>query len=567
MKDFKLEIGKVLSEKIEDMKLDEILSLMEVPPNPEMGDYAFPCFKLAKVFRKAPNMIAQEIAEKIESNGVIKEIKVLGAYLNFFIDKSQLAKEVMEDVFSKNEKYGHNEDGKDKTVIVEFSSPNIAKPFHIGHIRTTVIGNALNNIYKANGYKTVAINHLGDYGTQFGKLIVAIKRWGNLDVIKENPIPELLKLYIKFHQVAEDEPQIEDEGRMWFKKLEDGDQEAYDLWTYIKDVSLLEFNRVYDMLGIKFDSYAGESFYSDKMPAVMEDMEKSGILKKSEGAEIVDLEEFGMPPALIRKSDGSTLYITRDITAAIYRKATYDFYKNIYVVGSQQKLHFEQWMKIVELMGNEWAKDCEHVQFGMVALEEGTLSTRKGKVVFLEDVLTKAIEKTKEVIMEKNPNLPDIEEVAKQVGIGAVIFQELFNNRIKDYTFSWDKTLTFEGETGPYVQYTHARACSVLRKADSDADLSKVDFSLLVDSDAINVIKEIQNMPNAVRAAIKKNEPHMVSRQVVDVAKAFNKFYHDNQIIVDDENVKNTRVALVKAVKITIQNALAILGMNSPERM
>lgn len=566
MRDFKLDLANILKENIEDMTIEEILELIEIPPNKDMGDYAFPCFKLAKVFRKAPNMIAQDLSENIDKKDLIKEIKPLGGYLNFFVNKELLVKEVLNDVFSKKEKYGHNTIGEGKNVVVEFSSPNIAKPFHIGHIRTTVIGNVINNIYKANGFNTIAINHLGDYGTQFGKLIVAIKRWGDLDVIKQNPIPELLKLYIKFHEVAENEPNLEDEARNWFLKLEQNDKEAYELWSYIKEVSLLEFNKVYDLLGIKFDSFAGESFYSDKMPAVIDEMNEKNILKDSQGAKIVDLEEFNMPPALIQKKDGSTLYITRDIAAAIYRKQTYDFYKNIYVVGSQQKLHFEQWMKVVELMGHKWSKDCLHVQFGMVALEEGTLSTRKGKVVFLEDVLNKAIEKTKEIINVKNPNLENIEEVSKQVGVGAVLFQELYNNRIKDYVFSWEKTLSFEGETGPYVQYAHARACSVLEKA-GEFDVSNIDYSYISNEDSINIIKEIQRLPEVVELSMKKCEPHHISRLAVDLAKAFNKFYHDNHINVEDKNLKNARLALVKAFKETLKNTLNLLGIEAPQKM
>lgn len=566
MRDFKLDLANILKENIEDMTIEEILELIEIPPNKDMGDYAFPCFKLAKVFRKAPNMIAQDLSENIDKKDLIKEIKPLGGYLNFFVNKELLVKEVLNDVFSKKEKYGHNSIGEGKNVVVEFSSPNIAKPFHIGHIRTTVIGNVINNIYKANGFNTIAINHLGDYGTQFGKLIVAIKRWGDLDVIKQNPIPELLKLYIKFHEVAQNEPSLEDEARNWFLKLEQNDKEAYDLWSYIKEVSLLEFNKVYDLLGIKFDSFAGESFYSDKMPAVIDEMNEKNILKDSQGAKIVDLEEFNMPPALIQKKDGSTLYITRDIAAAIYRKQTYDFYKNIYVVGSQQKLHFEQWMKVVELMGHKWAKDCLHVQFGMVALEEGTLSTRKGKVVFLEDVLNKAIEKTKEIINVKNPNLENIEEVSKQVGVGAVLFQELYNNRIKDYVFSWEKTLSFEGETGPYVQYAHARACSVLEKA-GEFDALNIDYSCISNEDSINIIKEIQRLPEVVELSMKKCEPHHISRLAVDLAKAFNKFYHDNHINVEDKNLKNARLALVKAFKDTLKNTLNLLGIEAPQKM
>ncbi len=566
MRDYKLDVANAIAQKVEELELEGILESIEVPPNKEMGDYAFPCFKLAKIFRKAPNMIAQEISEKIEKGEYIERAEPAGGYVNFFVNKSSMAKSVVDEVLSKGADYGKSDFGNGKKVIVEFSSPNIAKPFHIGHIRSTVIGNAIYKIYDAMGYDTVTVNHLGDYGTQFGKLIVAIKKWGDEKVIQENPIKELLKIYIKFHDEAEKEPSLEDEARMWFKKLEDGDEEAQRLWKWIRDVSLIEFGRVYDMLGIKFDSYAGESFYSDKMDRIVGIMEDKNILKKSEGADIVDLEEYSMPPALIRKSDGSTLYITRDIAAAVYRKEHYDFFKNIYVVASQQNLHFKQWFKVLELMGFDWAEECEHVPFGLVSLEEGTLATRKGRVVFLEDVLNKAVEKTTDIIKEKNPNLENIDQVARQVGIGAVIFQELYNNRIKDYTFSFDRTLSFEGETGPYVQYTHARSCSVLRKA-GGYDKDSIDYSVLAAADEFDLIKELEKMPKAVADACAKNEPHVVSRYVMDVAKAFNKFYHNNQIIIDDEKVKNARLALVDATRQAIKNSLTLLGVESPERM
>ncbi len=566
MIDFKKEITNILDEKISEMNFEEIQSMIEIPPNSDMGDFAFPCFKLAKVFRKAPNMIANDIVEAIGENSLFEKVDTAGAYINFTIDKKTFAKTVIDEVMEKGDMFGSVDLGEGKNVIVEFSSPNIAKPFHIGHIRTTVIGSALNNIYKFLGYNTIAINHLGDYGTQFGKLIVAIKAWGDRDVIELNPIPELLKLYIKFHEVAEEKTELEDEARMWFKKLEDEDKEATELWQWIRDVSLMEFNRVYGMLGIEFDSYAGESFYSDKMPSVLEQMREKNIMKKSEGAEIVDLEPFGMPPALITKKDGSSLYITRDIAAAIYRKNHYDFYKNIYVVGSQQNLHFNQWIKIIELMGNEWANDCIHVPFGMISLEEGTMSTRKGRVVFLEDVLNKAVEKTKEIIGNKNPNLEDKEKVAKDVGIGAVVFQELSNNRIKDYTFSWERTLNFDGESGPYVQYTHARASSLLRKTELDYK-NDIKFDLLSEKEAMELIRILNKFPDVVVDSARKNEPSVVTRYTIDLAQAFNKFYHDHPILVEDKELQKSRLALVDACRQTIKNGLKLIGVAAPERM
>ena len=466
MIDFKKEVVNTISNMEKSLDKEEIERLIEIPPSYDMGDYAFPCFKLAKTFRKAPNLIAKELAEKMGNNEYFEKIECAGPYLNFFINKNKLAETVLKEILDKKDTYGAKDVGKWRNIIVEFSSPNIAKPFHIGHIRTTIIGNSLYKICKFLGFNAIAINHLGDYGTQFGMLIAAYKKWGERDIIESDPINELLKLYVKFNAEAEKDESLRDEARYWFKELENGNEEAVELWQWIRDVSLKEFNKVYNLLNIKFDSYAGESFYSDKMGRVIEELEEKGLLKESEGAKIVDLEEYGMSPALIQKKDGSTLYITRDIAAAIYRKEYYDFYKNIYVVASQQNLHFKQLIKIVELLGYNWAKDCIHVPFGMVSLEDGTLSTRKGRVVFLEDVLNKAIEGAKEIIEKKNPNLENKEEIAKQVGIGAVIFQELFNSRIKDYVFTWDRTLSFEGETGPYVQYTHARASSLLKKGD-----------------------------------------------------------------------------------------------------
>ena len=566
MQDFKIAIANCLKEKIEDLTLEEIVALIEVPPNKEMGDFAFPCFKLAKVFRKAPNMIAADLAENIEAKGAISKVMPLGGYVNFFVNKSQLAETVINDVLTKKEKYGHTDLGQDKAVVIDFSSPNIAKPFHIGHIRTTVIGNALYKIYDSQGYNVVRVNHLGDYGTQFGKLIVAFKLWGSKEAVEANPIPELLKLYVKFHEEAEQKPEMEDEARAWFTKLENGDEEAKALWQWFRDESLKEFARVYDLLEIEFDSYAGESFYSDKMGVVIDQLKEKGLLVQSQGTNVVDLEQYNMPPALITKNDGSTLYMTRDLAAAIYRKNTYDFDKCIYVVGSQQSLHFQQLFKVLELMGYEWSKDLIHVPFGMVALEEGTMSTRKGRVVFLEDVLKQAVEKTKEIVLSKNPNAKNVEQIAKQVGVGAVVFQELSNSRIKDYTFSWSRTLSFEGETGPYVQYTHARCCAVLRKAEEEVT-ADINYDLLSEGDGAEVLKVIGSFNKAILAAMRKNEPHIITRFVLDLAQAFNKFYHDNPILVDDVEVRKARLALVAATRQTIENALALLGMHAPERM
>lgn len=566
MADFKKLISESIKSEIEDLTLEEITALIEVPPNKEMGDYAFPCFKLAKIFRKAPNAIAEDLAGKIQPTDDINKIINLGGYVNFFVNKESLAEKVINQVLSEKENYGKSDSGKGKTVVVEYSSPNIAKPFHIGHVRTTVIGNALSKIYQSQGYHVEKLNHLGDYGTQFGKLIVAYKLWGDKQAVEKDPIKELLKLYIRFHDEAETKPEMEDEAREWFTKLENGDEEAKDLWQWFRDESLKEFSRVYKLLDIEFDSYVGESFYSDKMPAVIEELKEKNLLEESDGAMIVNLEDSKLPPALIQKRDGSTLYLTRDLASAFYRKKVYDFDKSIYVVGAQQELHFKQCFEIIKRMGYDWYKDMIHVQFGMVALEEGTMSTRKGRVVFLEDVLNQAIDRTRQIIEEKNPDAENIDEVAKAVGVGAVVFQELSNSRIKDYTFSWDRTLSFEGETGPYVQYTHARCCAVLRKAGQPVS-ADINYELLSDQDAADVLSVLENFNKSIMTAMNKNEPHIVTRFVLDLAQAFNKFYHNSPILVEDADLRAARLALVEATRQTIENALNILGMKAPQKM
>lgn len=566
MLDFKEIVVKLISKEVETLSEEEIISLIEIPPSYDMGDYAFPCFRLAKAFRKAPNLIAEELASRFGDNVNFEKIESAGPYVNFFINRNKLVETVLKEIKEKGSGYGSSNLGEGKTVIVEYSSPNIAKPFHIGHIRTTVIGNSIFKIYKFLGFNTIAINHLGDYGTQFGMLIAAYKKWGDRKVIEADPINELLKLYVKFNAEADLNESLRDEARYWFKELEDKNEEALELWQWIRDISLKEFNKVYDMLNIKFDSYAGESFYSDKMEKVIKEMELKGILKESKGAFIVDLEPYGMPPALIKKSDGSTLYTTRDIAAAFYRKETYDFYKNIYVVASQQNLHFKQWMKVIELMGYEWANDCIHIPFGMVSLEDGTLSTRKGRVVFLEDVLNTAIKNTLNIIEERNPNLKNKEEVAKQVGIGAVIFQELFNQRIKDYVFSWDRTLSFEGETGPYVQYTHARATSLLEKGEFNLE-DDIDYSLLKTEEEVNVARLLYDFPNVIINAMEKNEPYFITRHIIEIAKTFNKFYNTCPIISEEENLKKARLMLSYATKTVIKIGLGLLGMEAPDKM
>jgi arginyl-tRNA synthetase len=564
--DYKALIANMLDDNIESLSYDEIYQLIEYPKNKSMGDYAFPCFRLAKAMRKAPVKIAEEIVETLSEQPEIEAVTPIAGFINFKISAGSLASSVLSQILEEGEAYGKSDIGRQKKVIVEYSSVNIAKPFHMGHIRSTMIGESLHRLYKFLGYDTVAINHLGDYGTQFGKLIVAYKKWGSKEKIEADPIPELLKIYVKFHDEAEKDDSLNDQARAWFTKLENGDEEAVALWTLFKDMSLISFNRVYGKLGVTFDSYAGESFYSDKMPAILKELRDKNIVEKSEGAEIVKLDDYNMPPALITKKDGSTLYMTRDLAAAKYRKDHYDFYKNIYVVGSAQKLHFQQWFKVIELMGYEWSKDCVHVEFGMVSLEEGSLSTRRGNVVFLEDVLDQATEKTQEIINEKNPNLEGKETIAKQVGIGAVVFQELFTSRQKDYSFSLDKTLSFEGETGPYVQYTHARACSVLRKAGTFS-LDDVDFSVLSDEASRDLLLALGKFGEMLMVAHNHYEPHHIARYAIDIAQGFNRFYHDNAILVEDEKVKNARLALVKSVQIVLKSALKLICLEAPERM
>lgn len=565
--DFKFEIAKLISSAA-DIDVEEVISAIEIPPNSDMGDYAYPCFKLAKVFRKAPPIIAGELVEKIDKKDFIKEIKTVGAYINFFTEKSVYVKEVLESVLTKEADYGKSTEGNGKTIVIDYSSPNIAKPFHVGHLRSTVIGNAIYKIYECLGYNCEGVNHLGDWGTQFGKLIVAYKKWGSKEAVEKDGIQELMKIYVKFHDEAEKEPSLDDEARLWFVKMQDGDEEALTLWKWFYDISIKEFERVYEMLGVKFDAYTGESFYNDKMDVVVEELKEKNLLKESEGAMIVDLEEDKMPPCLIIRKDGGTLYATRDITAALYRKKTYNFEKCIYLTALDQNLHFAQWFKVIEKMGYEWSKDLVHVPFGLVSLDTGKLSTRHGNVVLMEELLNQAINETTKIIEEKNPDLPNKEEVAKQVGIGAVIFNDLYNNRIKDVVFSWSRMLNFDGETGPYVQYTHARACSLINKVCGSEEIDKnVDLSLLNDEASVEVCKLIEMYPAKIKDAAAKFEPSIVTRHLVDIAQAFNKFYHDNPIMSSEDEVKKARIALVYAVKTILASGLKLLGINAPKQM
>lgn len=572
MKNYRSLIGEIISNEIREIENLDVASLIEVPTDEKMGDYAFPCFRLAKEFRKAPDAIAAEIAEKLQKNPMFESVENVNAYVNIKIKRTDFIKDVIEDAVLKGDSFTKSNEGEGKKVLVDYSSPNIAKPFHIGHIRSTVIGNALYLIYKNLGYDVVRINHLGDYGTQFGKMIVAYRKWGNKEDVQREPIKTLLSYYTKFHEEAGKNPELDEEARRVFVKLENGEAEEVALWKWFKEESLKEFEKVYKMLNIQFDSYAGESFYSDKIPAAVAQLEEKRLLKESQNSIIVDLDQFGLAPALVKKSDGSTLYITRDIAAALYRKDTYDFYKCLYVVASQQDLHFKQLFKVMELMGNQWAQNCIHVQFGMVSLAEGTLSTRKGRVVFLEDVLNKAVEKTREVVVEKGVVSENIDRVAEEVGIGAVVFNELAHNRIKDYTFDWDKVLNFEGETGPYVQYTHARSCSLLRKAGKDMvskakNLDNIDYEKLTSNTMYELAKLIHNMPEVIKEAADRYEPSVITRHVVKIAQGFNRFYNEERILQGDATGTVSRLTLVIATKNAIKNGLALLGIKAPERM
>ena len=459
----KNQIVNLLSQSIEVLTSEEISQLIEIPPKPEMGDFAFPCFRLAKSYHKAPPMIAQDLKESIGDQAFLSEIKVIGGYLNFYVDKAQYAQQII-DKYNNTTDYGCSDQGKDKTICIDYSSPNVAKNFHVGHLRTTIIGNSLYKIFSKLGYKVVRINHLGDWGTQFGKLIVAYKKWGSREAVEEKGIEELMDIYVKFHEEAEKDDSLNDEARAWFLKMEQGNEEALEIWQWFRDISLKEFMRVYNILGMEFDSFAGESFYRDKTADVIKRLTDDGLLKESQGAMIVPLDEYDMPPCIVAKKDGSSIYATRDLAAILYRKATYNFDRCLYVTGLEQKLHFAQVFKVIELMGNDYAKNLVHIPYGLVSLKSGKISSRKGNVIFAEDLLRESINKTTSIIEEKNPDIPDKEEVAKQVGIGAIIFNDLYNQRIKDVIFDWNKLLNFDGETGPYVQYTYARASSVLRK-------------------------------------------------------------------------------------------------------
>ncbi|MBP5245362.1 MAG: arginine--tRNA ligase [Clostridia bacterium] len=561
----KMQASALLKPLLEGLDTEEISAMLEYPSDRKLGDIALPCFKLSKILRKPPVLIAKSLSEAINASGndgTFEKIEDVNGYLNFYISKESLAKNLLN--MSIDEKYGSSDVGKGKTAVLDYSAPNIAKPFHIGHLRSTVIGQAIKNIYKFCGYNCIGVNHLGDWGTQFGKLIVAYKKWGSKEEIEKKGIKALTEIYVKFHEEAEKDKSLEDEAREAFSKMEKGDEECISLWKWFVEISIAEFKKVYDMIGAQFESWNGESFYFDKTDEVIEKLKSKNMLVLDEGAYIVPLEEYGMPPCLVLKSDGSTIYATRDIAAAFYRKKTYDFDTCIYVTSAGQSLHFAQFFKVIELMGEEWAKNLVHVPFGTVSIDGAKLATRTGNVVLLEDLFREATEKTLAIINEKNPGLENKEEVASAVGIGAIIFHDLSNNRIKDINFVWDEVLNFDGNTGPYVQYTYARCAGILDKA---GDFGKKTLAPSCDAE-YNIIKTLELFPEKVSQARKELEPSVISRYMLDVCQEFNRFYHDCPVLkAEDESVRNTRLAIVKATGNVLKNGLELIGLKTPKNI
>ena len=568
MINFKNIIAEEIS-KITNIEINEISKFIEVPKESENGDYAFPCFKLAKTLKKSPNLIADDLKLNINiPENIIEKIEVVGGYLNFFINKETLATEILSEV-TKTENYGKSNIGEGKNIVIDYSSPNIAKTFHIGHLRTTVIGAALYNIYKYLGYNVTGINHIGDYGTQFGKLIEGYKRWGSEYNLDENPIEKLTEIYVRISNLCKEDENVLEECRNNFKKLEDGDKECVELWTKFKDLSLKEFQKVYDILGIKFDSWNGEAFYTDKMQEVIDLLQKSGKLIESQGARIIDLEEYGMAPCLIQKSNGSSTYATRDLAAILYRARTYDYDKALYVTSYEQTLHFKQVFQVAKLLGldKKYTDGLEHISYGMVLLETGKMSTRDGNVVKLEDLLNEAIERAKEIINEKNPKLKNKDEIAKKVGVGAVVFNDLSNNRVKDEIFNWDRILSFQGETGPYLQYTYVRTKSIIEKAGGLPSFENIDKKYLLEDSANKILKILYNFEKTLIQVTEKNEPCILSRYLIDLAKAYSNFYNENQIITEDKKIQNTRIFLTYATGNVLKIGAKLLGMEMPDRM
>ena len=569
MIDYKKEIAKIIGNivKIDDK---EIIKMVEKPTNNDMGDFSFPCFKLAKELKKSPMIIAQEICEKMKLDAeVFEDIEIVNGYINFFVNKERIIKEVLEEVSNKKEEYGKSTLGAGQNIIVEYSSPNIAKPFHIGHLRNTVIGSSLYNMYKYLGYNTIGINHLGDYGTQFGKMIEGYKRWGQEYNIDENPIEELTKIYVRINDLCKKDEDVLKACRDNFKKLEDGDPYCTKIWNKFREVSLNEFNRIYELLGVKFDSLNGEAFYSDKMPEVEELLRNSGRLVKSEGAEIIDLEEEKMGVCMIKKSNGSTTYATRDLAAILYRTRTYDFDKCLYVVAYEQNLHFKQIFEVAKLLGidEKYIKGLQHIPYGMVHLKSGKMSTREGNVIKVEDLLKESISRVKQIIKEKNPDMENLEENARKIGIGAVIFNNVATTIIKDQIFDWDTILNFNGETGPYIQYTYVRTNSVLNNSNGVKDVKKIDFSVLTDKESLEVVKKIYEFNNVIENSVDKNEPSLLARYLLELAKNYSTFYNNNKILVEDTKIKDARVFLTYSVGLVLKIGMKLLGIEMPDKM
>ena len=565
MKLFKEELVNKLSQLVE-LGPEEIEELLEVPPEPDMGDLAFPCFKLAKIKKKSPADIALDLERDINAlkSEYFEAVKAVGPYLNVFFSKEKLAEVTVKKVIDEGEKYGSSDEGEGKTVVIDFSSPNIAKPFGVGHLRSTVIGNALYNIYEKLGYEVIGINHLGDWGTQFGKLISAYLKWGDEEKLNEDPIDYLYSLYTRYHQEEENSPELEEEGREWFRRLENNDEKAVSLWEKFKDLSIEEFKRIYERLGVSFDIYRGEAYYNKFLDETITEIERSEVSRYSEGALVVDLGE-DIPPCLLKKRDGATLYATRDICAAIKRYEEYKFDKCLYVVGDDQKLHFRQVFETLEKLGYEFASLCEHIPFGLIRFKDGKMSTRAGNIIFLEDVLDKASALALEIIKEKNPNLENKEEISEMVGVGAVIFGDLSNDRVKEVTFDWEKILDFNGETAPYLQYTHARICSVLRRAEKDRIINNL--NILTGEYEQEVIKKLASYEENIRRAKELNKPHILARYLLDLARVYNRFYNKCPILNEKEDTMEARLALCEGVRQVLKDGLSIMGIKAPKAM
>ena len=562
--DNKVIIAQEIQAALPDMEIDAIVNLLEVPKNSSMGDLAFPAFSLAKVLRKAPQAIASELVDKIESDK-FEKVQAVGPYINFFFNKQEISQAVLADVIAQGSDYGRQDLGQGQNITIDMSSPNIAKPFSIGHLRSTVIGDSLAKIFEKLGYKAVKINHLGDWGKQFGMLIVAYKKWGSEEAVRSNPIDELLQLYVRINEEVKSQPQLDEEARNWFRKLEAGDEEAISLWQWFRDESLVEFNRLYNQLGVQFDSYNGEAFYNDKMDEVVSILEDKGLLEESQGAQVVKLDKYGIEnPALIKKSDGATLYITRDLAAAIYRKRTYDFAKSIYVVGNEQAAHFKQLKAVLKEMGYDWSDDITHVPFGLVTKDGKKLSTRKGNVILLEPTIAEAIKRAGDQIEAKNPDLPNKEAVAQAVGVGAIKFYDLKTDRLNGYDFDLDAMVSFEGETGPYVQYAYARIQSILRKANFKPDAATP--YALEDAESWEIIKLIQNFPATIKRVADNFEPSIIAKFAISLAQAFNKYYAHNRIL-DQSPERDSRLALSYTTALVLKEALRLLGVDAPDEM